>query len=176
MTEFLNWTHKLVEVPPRGLQQKRQANDEERRQIAKWLNIVSLDRLDANYRIVGLAGDGYRLIGSIDGDVTQKCVISLEPVTGRVTDEFDVEFWPPAAPEQPEPTEIDALDAAEVEDIENGRINAGRIVIETLSAALDPYPRHPDAVHAPAKSLDESDEEAVKDNPFSILSRLKDKS
>ncbi len=37
--------------------------------------------------------------------------------------------------------EVEALSAAEIEPIEHGRIDVGRIVYETLSAAIDPYPR-----------------------------------
>ncbi len=62
--------------------------------------------------------------------------------------------------------------AAEIEPIEHGLIDAGRIVFETLSAAVDPYPRKAGAeFHADAVATTASSEAG----PFAALKELKDR-
>ena len=64
------------------------------------------------------------------------------------------------------------MSAAEFEPIEHGRIDVGRIVYETLSAAVDPYPRKAGAEFA----ADEVGGPLVGDyGPFAALKKLKDR-
>ena len=61
----------------------------------------------------------------------------------------------------------------DVEPLEHGRVPVGRIVFETLSAALDPYPRKEGAEFEWRDKKDGGQDQAPR--PFDILSRLKDK-
>ncbi len=95
------------------------------------------------------AGHGrYRLAGKVTAQLTQNCVVTLDPIAQNVEGSFDVQFWPPGKLPESGEEEVEALNAAEIEPIEHGRIDAGRIVFETLSASVDPYPRKPGAALA----------------------------
>jgi len=171
VTEHLDWTHSVVDIPAGGLQREREATESEREAVARALGLLALHRLSARYRIESIAGDAYRLSGKLRGDVEQACIITLEPVSGMIDATFDVEFWPHLNVAESD-EDATVLDGPDVERFEHGTLPAGRIVFETFSASLDPYPRR-DGVEF--KWQDPRAEEPEKTGPFAALSRLKDK-
>lgn len=170
-SQLSSWVHATTEIPAGGLERSRQANGEERRAIATALNLLSLDSLQARYRIVSIAGGGWRLSGSIEAQLAQPCVVTLEPVPATLSETFQVEFWRDL--EEPEGGEDKSiLEGADVEPLAGDDIPAGRIVFETLSGALDPYPRKAGAEFG---WQDKNAENPQKTSPFSVLQQLKNK-
>ena len=167
-----SWVHATVDVPAGGLERTRAASDEERRAICKTLNLASLERLEARYRISSLAGGGWRLSGSVRANLVQNCVVTLEPVPSAIDESFDVEFWRETGDNQGG-EDKSVLNGPDVEPLPDDQIPAGRIVFETLSSSIDPYPRKAGAAF---EWQDSEAGEAQKSNPFSVLVRLKDKS
>ena len=172
MAVLEEWTHNVSDIPAGGLKRERKASASECEAIAKALKIPALESLTTNYQIHALPGGGYRLSGSIQASVIQACIVTLEPLPAQVNEDFTSEFWP-------EPKSVDedgdkaVLDGADIEPLQNGVIDAGRIIFEALSAALDPYPRKQGAEfdwHDPASQNPE------KISPFAVLAKLKDKS
>jgi hypothetical protein len=128
--------------------------------------------LTAKFDIRATGKGNYRLAGKVTAKLTQTCVVTLEPIPQTAEGTFDVEFRPAASvPEQSE-DEIEALSAAEIEPIEHGLIDAGRIVFETLSASVDPYPRKAGAEFK-AEADDGPEEPAG--GAFAALRKLKDR-
>lgn len=167
-----SWTHATTEIPAQGLDRRRSATAEEREAIRKALGLAALERLDAHYRIHSVAGGGWRLAGTLLADVVQSCVVTLEPLPATLEEKFASEFWDDL--DEPEGGEDKGiLDEADVERLEGDTIPAGRVVFETLSGALDPYPRK---AGARFDWEDKAAQDVGKNNPFSVLSRLKDKS
>jgi len=165
----LDWTIETTAVPDRGLKGSRSASEAERTALAEALGIMSCDALEATYQIRALGEGAFRLEGGIDAAVTQACVISLEPIAGRVAEAFSVEFRRDVA-DQPVEEEAEILAAPDVERLEHDRIALGRIVYEALAAGLDPYPRKDDA------AFDWTDPKLVEGagNPFAVLKKLKE--
>ncbi|MEQ1717249.1 MAG: DUF177 domain-containing protein [Hyphomicrobium sp.] len=165
------WAHATTEIPAGGLSRERAASEAERADIAKALGIPAVERLVARYKITSIAGGGWRLEGTISAAVVQSCVVTLEPVPLTIEERFDVEFWrdkgEPAGGE-----DKSVLDGPDVEPLDGDDIGAGRIVFETVSGALDPYPRKPGAAF---EWQDPAAVEVEKNNPFSVLGKLKDK-
>ena len=98
MTDHLDWIEKTTDIPAGGLKRDREATYVELQQIAQALDILKVGNLSSNYRITAIAGGAYRLAGTIAADVEQSCIVSLEPVSGKINAAFDVEFWPTVAP------------------------------------------------------------------------------
>jgi uncharacterized metal-binding protein YceD (DUF177 family) len=171
VTDTLDWTEKTTEIPTGGLDRTREATVDELKHLAKALDILDVSALSVRYRIIAISGGAYRLSGTIGARVEQACVVSLEPVSGKVNGSFDVEFWPSLKPEESE-EEASILSGTDVELLEHGLIPVGRIVFETLSASLDPYPRREDAEFT---WQDPKSESADTVNPFAALSKLKDR-
>lgn len=171
MSEALDWSYRVTEIPEAGLRETRTATEAECARLAEILDIIAFRRLTSEFTIRATGKGHYRLAGKVVVGVTQACVVTLEPVEQGAEGTFDVEFWP--AGNLPELTEdeVEALSAAEIEPIEHGRIEVGRIVFETVCSALDPYPRKP-GVEFDSGAVAGANPSNV--SPFAVLKKLKD--
>lgn len=173
MTALRDWTHLVTDVGERGLSQARQASEEERIELARELDIPSCESLSARYEIKPLGAGRYTFAGTLDADVTQACVVTLEPVPARLSEAFAIELGPADVLEDASPVAGDreVSSIPDVEPIEDGRIDVGSMVFGILSAALPQYPRKPGA------EFDWVDPKAAADSdgasPFAALAKLK---
>jgi len=173
MTALRDWTHLVTDIPERGLEQRRDATDEERVELARELDVPACDGLSVAYEIKGLGKGHYRLSGTLDAKITQSCVVTLDPVPARISETFSVELAPATELEEEPSVAGDRVVSAipDIEPIEDGRIDLGSIVFGVLSSALPPYPRKEDAAFEWVDPKIESDAEASK--PFAALAKLK---
>lgn len=144
------------------------ANAVERAALAGRFGLVELDRLEAVVRLGRIAGGLVRLEAEIAADVTQTCVVTLEPIKNRVTEAFTVLYG-----EGAEAREVTLDGEAEtIEPIVGGMIDIGEAVAQQLSLALDPFPHAPgaDAINVSAGA-----DLAEPDSPFKVLERLRNK-
>ena len=149
-----------VTLPRHGhVERWRIAADEgERASLARRFGLLAIERFEADVALTRLR-EGARLEASIEAEVVQECVVTLEPVRNRVTDEFSL-LYGSAAPAEHE----DAV----VEPLEGDSLDVGEAAAQQLSLALDPYPR------AAGAALEEPDAEGPRpDHPFAALARLK---
>lgn len=172
MTALRDWVHPASEIGPEGTSRTRVATAEERIELARELDIVSCESLEATYKIKSLGGGRYGFSGSIDADVVQACVVSLDPVPARIGEEFSITLAPAAALED-EPLVAGDREVSSIPDtapLVDGRIEAGSLIYEVLSAALDPYPRKPGVEF---DWVDPKLEEEGAKGPFAALAKLK---
>ncbi len=167
----LDWSHATTEIPERGLKHSRSATEPERAALSAALGLLSCEALEATYHITAIVGGGFRLEGGLDAAVTQPCVISLEPVADRVAESFSVEFRRDVEDKAAD-GDVQILTAPEVEPIVNDRIEVGRLIYETLSAGLNPYPRAQGAELAWTDARAAA--AAAASHPFAALKKLKD--
>ena len=168
----LDWFEKVTDIPDAGLRMQRTASPEEREALRTALEVLSCDRVAVNYRIRLRGADCYHLDGRLEADVTQACVVSLDPVPQRIATRLDVEFQAGAVEAAAEADIDDPMAHSEVEPIENGRIDVGRVVFEEIASLIDPYPR---ADGVPLERHESGSTEARPDNPFAKLAALKDR-
>lgn len=171
------WTHDVTEVGERGLARTREASAAEREELCRELDLVSCDSLSVEYRITSLAGGRYRMTGVLRAALTQACVVTLEPLPETLAEPFDIELRP-AGDDMDEPDDTGSegdehaiLSQPDIEPIENGRIELGRIAYEIVASALDPYPRKQGVEFdwTDPKATGGSDVE----KPFAALAKLK---
>ena len=145
------------------------AGAEERAALARRFGLLSLDRLDARFRLRRDAA-GVIAVGEVTGDAVQPCIASAEPVPAAIRESVQLRFVPEGTAEGDE-IELDDQSADTV-FYAGGAIDLGEAAAETLALALPPYPRspHADTVLRDAGVLRE--EEA---GPFSKLAALKDR-
>lgn len=172
MSEYLSdWAHNVTDIPAGGLDREREASESERAAIAEALKLLKLERLSARYRIK-LQGDGsYRLAGRATAALEQACVVTLDPVADEIDAPFDVEFRHEVAKADDE-DEASVLAGPDVDILERGVIPVGRIVFETVSASLDPYPRRQGAEF---DWQDPRQADPKETSAFAALSQLKSK-
>lgn len=169
MVEMLDWTHDIGDIPEAGLAAVRLATPEAREKIAAALDLISCERLAARYEIKLLPQGRYLLVGTLEADVTQTCVVTLEPVETLVTEPFEVEFRP-GLPEAAGIPEFDALEARDIEPLEGQSIPVGRIVYEHLASAIPAYPRKEGVAFEPPPEPKGLEPAA---GPFANLDKLK---
>jgi uncharacterized metal-binding protein YceD (DUF177 family) len=168
----LHWIFPETAIGSEGLAETMSASAEERTLIARELDILSCEALTARFEIKpGPGRSFFSVSGVAEADVTQACVVTLDPVAAHVSEEFAAEYRPMGTPEA-KPVDV-GDEAREVESLEHGLIDVGRLVFEHIAMALDPYPRKPGAEFA-WKDPKAADAEA-ESHPFAALERLKPK-
>lgn len=151
------------------------ATDKERAALARRFDLVSLDGLSASFTLKRVRRDLVRVKGRVSADLVQACVVTLDPVPGRIDERFEVDFLEGAQPAVAD-VELDAEAAEAPEPAPDGWIDLGELAAEQLGLAMDPYPRKPDA-QVPSEWKAEPAAEPVADerpNPFAILGKLKE--
>ena len=170
--EELEWVHAVQDIPETGLHVERSASPEEREAIARTLELIACSRLDVRYDIA-VRGDGhFRLTGTLDAEVEQSCVVTLEPLTGHVAESYSVDYWPESEIPEPSGGVVDVHDEPDLEPIVGGRINVGRVVFESLAGAIDLFPRKPGVTLEETRAAPEG---GTSDSPFAVLARIRRK-
>jgi uncharacterized metal-binding protein YceD (DUF177 family) len=171
----LTWGHAVREVPQSGLTVTRDAGPDELAAVGQALDLIACTGLRAHYTLQPMSGGRYRLSGRLHAEVTQACVVTLDPIEGRLEESFEATFWPREAMPAPESGELAIDDAPEPEPIVAGQIGVGRIIFESLAAALEPYPRKPGAVLDWQPPLPTDANATPAASPFAVLTNLKTK-
>lgn len=176
MTALRDWTHLVADIPERGVRESRQATGEERIELARELDVPACESLSVTYEIRPLGAGRYAFSGTLDAEVTQACVVTLEPVPVRLSETFSVEMAPPGTIEDEPPVSGDreVSSIPDIEPIEDGRIEVGAVVFGILSAALPAYPRKEGAAFDWVDPRIAADPGAT--NPFAALAKLKPRS
>jgi uncharacterized metal-binding protein YceD (DUF177 family) len=161
---------KLSEIGSTPRTGKLSASEDERQKLAQRFDLPRIGTLDAEYRL--LAGDDrIGFTGRIESDLQQRCSVTGESFQVRLREKFEIAFVPrleiEGAEEEIELTEEDC----DIIEYDNGQLDLGEAIAQTLYLALDPFPRGPNA-DAVAQEILKSEEEA---GPFGALAALKNK-
>ena len=161
-------------IPREGLETRIEADAGERAALAAFNGLPAIVALAASFSLKHGAGGTIILHGALDAEVTQTCVVTLEPFETTISAPIDLRFAPPdetarRGAKSGEAEEIDVGEDDEPDPIVDGAIDLGAAASEFLTLNLDPYPRKPGAVFAPPFSGDD----APDDSPFSALAKRK---
>jgi len=148
-----------------GVTRRIQPDAETCRRIARSLDLVALDSLDA-VLTVAPGREGWNLTGRLTAGVVQACGITLDPLPVSIDRAFSIDLVD-RLPNEGDDREIEvSVDDDAPDLIENGKIDLGQYTIEQLVLSLDPFPRKPGAefVQPP---------EPVEISPFSVLKQFR---
>jgi uncharacterized metal-binding protein YceD (DUF177 family) len=161
-------------LPVDGVTQTIVADEAERAALAALNRLPAIAKLTASFTLRRNGRNGAKVTGAVHADVTQVCVVTLEPFAARVDEPVELVFAPPAK-EVPvrrgAAEEVNLELAAEdpPDTIVDGVVDLGALAAEFFALGLDPYPRKPGAeLAAPAPKSDA-------DSPFAALAALKPK-
>ena len=163
-------SHNAIEV-------RIEADERERTALAGLWNILGVKALSAELKVRRWKKDGVKVIGSVHAEVTQACVVTLDPVDEVIDEEIEEIF----VPEGSSLARIPANDSGEIivdpdgpdlpELFSGDEIDVGAFVAEMVAMALDPYPRKPDTQFAGHIESDGGDDR--RPSPFAVLKNLK---
>ena len=131
--------------------------------LANRLMLPAVAAVSCRWRCSVLPGGVFAAEGHLKAEITQICVVTLDPFPARVDERFEVRFVPEDQIGDTDPDE--EIDEIPYQDFE---IDLGEATAEQLALSLDPYPRKPGAVLPPEVS-----EEL--DHPFAALAQLQTK-
>tara|TARA_R110002126_G_scaffold119411_1_gene260361 strand:+ start:1444 stop:2019 length:576 start_codon:yes stop_codon:yes gene_type:complete len=158
---------------------KLEADDREKRALAKFWNVIDVTELKAKLRLSRWKRDGVRISGEFTAKLVQNCVVSLLPINTHASEEFVAHFVP------------ETSKLARRDDIQNGEIiidvdgpdipdtftantiDIAQVVTEYVAMAIDPYPRDPE-VEIDNKFQPGAEKNDEKPSPFAILASIKD--
>ncbi len=167
MTPEFSRPQRLDAIGAGDRQAEIEADEGERKALARRFDLIAIDRLHATYAVRRDAS-GIVARGHLSGAVVQACSITREPVPAMVEEDFSIRFLPDGKAEADE-VELTEDDCDTV-FYGGGAIDLGEAVAETLALALDPFPRSPaaDTALRDAGVLNEDET-----GPFAALAALR---
>jgi uncharacterized metal-binding protein YceD (DUF177 family) len=117
------------------------ASAEERSALARRFDLLGIDLLEAEVQLERLGQAEVRLNGTLNAEVVQACVVTLDPVASTLSERFSMRF----GAEDPQARVTVALEDELIEPIEDDAIDIGEAIAQQLALLLDPYPRVPGA-------------------------------
>jgi len=140
----------------------------ERAALAARFGYLGIARLSAEV-VISRSGETVTARGTLRAAIEQSCVATAEPVGDEVEEPFAVEFRPPPAVGAEEEIELGESEL-DVVFYEGAMVDIGEAVAETLSLAVEPYPRSAHAEEALREAGVRSEEEAAAESsPFAVL-------
>ncbi|MEL7047566.1 MAG: hypothetical protein AAFO75_01155 [Pseudomonadota bacterium] len=171
----LDWAIPVAQASSKKIDETRVATPDECQRLINLLPVEDLSDVTVSFQLApapGTTGD-ILLTGTVGADLFQTCSVTLEPMSSRLNEPLRCRFTAASAPDTPPSSESDELSILDIEDVEtfeNEAIPLGRIVVETLLAGINPYPR----------KTDETGEwkagwavDGGSDSPFAALQQLK---
>jgi hypothetical protein len=150
------------------------ADEAERAAIAKWSEILSLETFETEVELRKLASNRFGLSFRLVADVTQSCVVTLEPVSSHLEKSFTRELIFVGTSRNRDVADsipdlvLDTDQEEGPEEIDSLHQDLAAPVLEEFVLALDPYPRRPGVEFAP-----KSPDSEPPPSPFAVLKGLK---
>jgi hypothetical protein len=138
-------------IPREGQVMTIEATLDEREELASFYKLPAIALLTATLRLVPWGKGGAHVTGAVHGELTQVCIVSVEPFPATVDEELNVRFAPPAPAHrkpsaEPEEQTFSLADQDEPDPVIDGKIDLGALAAEFFALGLDPYPRKPGAL------------------------------
>jgi uncharacterized metal-binding protein YceD (DUF177 family) len=151
--EWSYWLDVTKLEPERPIKLEIAPSDESRKDLARRLRVREINRLFAKLAVSREPGSILvNVAGDLEAQVTQDCVVTLEPIRQDIRETIDAWYADPAEVvsfskarreklAKLSGTELEVLDEKDDPDeIVDGQIDIGELVTQFLSLAIDPYP------------------------------------
>ena len=154
----------VARLPQTGLPVTVEASEDQRRALAGVHELVSVEAYRAELLVTAWKRNGVKIAGRVVADITQNCVVTLEPIKTHIDEAVEGLFLSQGSKlarfEQQGEMVLDADGPDSPELFSGDLIDAGAFAEEFFGLAIDPYPRKPGAV------LDTSGMEAREETEF----------
>ena len=166
----------LLRLADAGAEIALKPTPEERADLARWVDVDSLDALNGVVHLKRLGVGHFSYEASFSADVVQACVVTLVPVRSHIEREFqriyqvvNARSTGPVKRAIDLPSDVFKIDE-EPEVLSSPVLDIAAPVLEELALAIDPYPRAPGVAFQPP-----ADDKGAKESPFAVLKQLKTK-
>jgi uncharacterized metal-binding protein YceD (DUF177 family) len=162
----------VAQIPEIGLSRELVADQPTREAMARIASVREILSARAIFDVKPESGGRVHVTGKLSARIGQTCVVTLDPIESEIEEVVDLMFAPlDQIVERDDREEDEGESGIEAEDqlepIEDGVIDLGRLATDILYLAIDPYPRKPGAVFEPHITADDPE-----DHPFAALKAL----
>jgi hypothetical protein len=182
---------RVDEIPEKGLKSyKIEASEEARQAVSRRVDVIAISRLEAVFDILPTQGNVFHVIGRFQAEIEQACVVTTEPILTHIEENLEAWFVDESAgvmhfakkrkEHETQKTkghvEVEMVDESQDPDqVQNGEIDLGELVVQHLSLAIDPYP-HKEGVHYEYTDEGQKTSEPAQSrrNPFEALKDWKE--
>lgn len=141
----------VARLPQKGLPIKSAASTAEREALAEEHGLLSVESYRADLLVTAWKRHGVKVEGTVAADITQACVVTLEPVSSHIEEEVSAVFLPEDSKlgrlgfHGGGEIILDADGPDSPETFSGDSIDVGAVAEEFFALAIDPYPRKADA-------------------------------
>jgi hypothetical protein len=161
----VSFTAHVARLPQKGLPVVIEADAAQRQALAAEHGLLSVEAYRADLLVTSWKRHGVKVSGRVEADITQECVVTLEPLAAHIDEEVEGLFLPDDSklgrqgfegggeivlaaegPDSPETFHGDAIDV-------------GALAEQFFGLAIDPYPRKPGVSLDSAAGADQEESE-----------------
>lgn len=141
----------VARLPQKGLPVVIDADARQREALAAAHGLVSVDRFHAQLLVTPWKRNGVKVSGHVEADITQECVVTLEPLQAKIDESVEGLFLPEDSKlgrlgfGEGGEIHIDADGPDSPETFTGDTIDVGALAEEFFGLGIDPYPRKPGA-------------------------------
>lgn len=141
-----------------------EADAAQRAALAAEHGLLSVERYRAEMDVAHWKRQGVRVTGRVEADITQQCVVSLDPLAASIDETFEQIYVPEDSKLGREgftadgEIHLDAEGPDSPETFTGDTIDVGALAEEHFGLAIDPYPRKPGEAIAAAPGVGEEDD------------------
>lgn len=161
--------HRLDQIGAGDSDVQISADDAERTALSRRFGLKAIEKLEAVYHLRRDA-QGVVARGHLSARLTQRCVVTGDPLPAKVEQDFAIRFVPELAAQGEDEVEL-TEDECDTVFYSGGMIDLGEAAAETMALELDPYPRSTRAADVLREAGVKSEDEAT---PVNALAGLKD--
>ncbi len=166
-------------VPEKGRIIKFRASENECLALLQHFSLVAVDFLVAELQLTRWRRKGAALRGTVTAKISQRCVISLEPVDQQIEEEINILYVEEGSPFAKQPSDasgelvLDPEGNDLPETLSSDVIRIDEVILEALALAIDPYPRLR-GVELSAEFISSDGDNDRPASPFAVLDKLID--
>jgi hypothetical protein len=141
----------VMRLPQKGLPLVIEADDRQREALAQAHGLVSVERFRAELLVSQWKRNGVKVSGRVEADITQECVVTLEPLQASIDEPVEGLFLPEDSKlgrlgfDEGGEIHIDVEGPDSPDTFSGDTIDVGALAEEFFGLGIDPYPRKPGA-------------------------------
>ena len=137
----------VARLPQKGMPVVIEANEAQRAALAAEHGLLSVERWRADLLVDAWKRNGVKVSGSVEADIMQACVVTLEPIAAQIDEEVSALYFPEDSKlgrlgfHGGGEMHLDAEGPDSPETFSGDTIDVGALAEEFFGLAIDPYPR-----------------------------------
>ncbi|MFU0503715.1 YceD family protein [Pseudaminobacter sp. NGMCC 1.201702] len=148
-TSPVSFVVNVARLPAKGLPVLVEADEAQCAALAAEHGLEAVANYRAELLVTAWRRDGVKVTGKVEADIVQACVVTLEPIEVRISEDVSVLL----VPENSKLARADFEGGGEIlldaegpdapETFEGDTVDVGALAEEFFGLAIDPYPRKP---------------------------------